>query len=70
MIWCLGMHASGSTWVFNAALKVAACLCPERPIVGRYVTRREELDFPSGPAVLAVIKSHDTDEAAAAELAR
>ncbi len=70
MLWCLGMYASGSTWVFNAALEVAAVVVPSTPVVGRFVTRQDELDFLDDPARLPVVKSHDTDEAAAGELAR
>jgi len=70
MIWCLGMYASGSTWVFNAAMKVAACVVPSKPVVGRFITSHRELDFLDGPASLPVAKSHDTDEAAAIKLAQ
>ncbi|HUD59661.1 MAG TPA: hypothetical protein VMQ99_09180 [Acetobacteraceae bacterium] len=38
MLWCLGMYASGSTWAFNAAMKVAAIVVPRTPAVGRFVT--------------------------------
>ena len=70
MLWCLGMYASGSTWVFNAAMQVAALVGPHTPAVGCFVTGRHELDFLNDPASLAIVKSHDTDEAAATELAR
>ena len=71
MIWCLGMYASGSTWVFNAAMKVAASVVPAKPVVGHYVAARDQqLDFLDDPASLPVVKSHDTDEAAAIKLAQ
>lgn len=70
MIWCLGMYASGSTWVFNAAMKVASSLFPARPIIGRYVTSHQELNFPPDPMAVAIVKSHDADEAAANDLGR
>jgi hypothetical protein len=70
MIWCLGVYASGSTWVFNAVIKVATAVVPSRPVAARFVTCRQELDFLDDPVCLPVVKSHDTDEAAAIELAR
>ena len=71
MIWCLGMYASGSTWVFNAAMKVAARVVPAKPVVGHYVAARDQqLDFLDDPAPPPVVKSHDTDEAAAIKLAQ
>jgi len=69
MLWCLGMYASGSTWAFNAAMKVAAVVVPRTPAVGRFVTRHDELDFLDDPMRLPIVKSHDTDAAAAAALA-
>ena len=70
MLWCLGMYASGSTWVFNVAMQVAAVVVPRTPAVGRFVMAGHELDFLDDPTSLPVVKSHDTDEAAASELAR
>jgi hypothetical protein len=69
MLWCLGMYASGSTWAFNAAMKVAAVVVPRTPAVGRFVTRHDELEFLDDPMRLPIVKSHDTDAAAAAALA-
>ncbi len=69
MLWCLGMYASGSTWVFNAAMKVAAVVVPRTPAVGRFVTRHDELAFLDDATRLPVVKSHDTDEVAAVALA-
>lgn len=70
MLWCLGMYASGSTWVFNVAMQVAAVVVPRTPAVGRFVMAGHELDFLDDPTRMPVVKSHDTDEAAASELAR
>ena len=70
MIWCLGLYASGSTWVFNAAMKIAAILFPARPIAGLYVTALAELNHCDGPATLVIAKSHDAELAAAGELRR
>jgi hypothetical protein len=70
MHWCLGMYASGSTWVFNATMKVAATVVPQTPVFGCFVTRNEELDFLADRSRLPIVKSHDTDEAAAVTLAQ
>jgi hypothetical protein len=69
MIWCLGLYASGSTWLFNATMKVAASVSGTKPATGRYVTAASDLDFLDDPHVLPIVKSHDTDEPAAAALA-
>lgn len=70
MHWCLGLYASGSTWVYNAVRKTAAVVVPQRPVVGRFITRNDELDFLDEPGILPVVKSHDTDQAAAERLSR
>ena len=36
LIWCLGMYASGSTWLYNAAREVAAVLYPGSRAAGRF----------------------------------
>ncbi len=55
--WCLGMYASGSTWLFNAARAVAAELQPSLPHRAVYLEAFPHLArLPRGPAV---VKSHD-----------
>ena len=68
MHWCLGIRGSGSTWVFNVVRKVALALAPDRPVLGAYVVRYAELPAPDDQEHLVLVKSHETDEAAAAEL--
>jgi hypothetical protein len=66
MIWCLGMYASASTWVYNVALKVADHSDGPPPL-GRYVTGAGEL---AGLPLdrLPVLKTHDVDPAGTALL--
>jgi hypothetical protein len=68
MHWYLGMYASGSTWLFNAAAKVAATLKPDIPVVTRYVTCATDLQSTSLDQHTILITTHDTDDAAAAAL--
>ena len=70
MHWCLGMYASGSTWLFNVALQVGASLTPASPPVGRYITNAGELDLDQGAIERAIVKTHDVDDATAETLCR
>ena len=70
MHWCLGMRSSGSTWVFNVVRKIAAVLVPNIPVVGPYVVRGADLPAFDDRSRFLVVKSHETDNAAAAELGR
>jgi hypothetical protein len=64
MLWCLGMYASGSTWLFNAAMMIGAAVAPTSRVVARYVDSADGLEFLNGQAGLAIIKTHDVEEAA------
>jgi len=64
MLWCLGMYASGSTWLFNAAMMIGAAIAPASPPVGRYVDSAEGLGFLNVQGGLVVIKTHDVEAAA------
>jgi len=68
MHWCLGMRSSGSTWIFNVVRKVAAVMAPDRSILAPYVVLGSELPDLPDPAHLIIVKSHETDEIAAAAL--
>jgi hypothetical protein len=61
MIWCLGMYASGSTWLYNAARQTAiACGLPN--VTGTYAEKMDALkNLPSD--ALNVIKTHDLGRA-------
>ena len=67
--WCIGLYASGSTWLFNAGKKVAAAVGLLPGLASAYVVYQAELQFPAGTCN-AIIKTHDTDGAAARTLAR
>jgi hypothetical protein len=64
------MYGSASTWVFNAARKVALTLLPDRPILGPYVVSHADLPSLDDDTHPVIVKSHETDDAAAAELSR
>jgi hypothetical protein len=62
------MYASGSTWLFNAMLKLAEALAPDVPRLSRFVAAAPDLgDLRPGRRLLFV-KSHETDAAAEAAL--
>lgn len=66
--WCIGLYASGSTWLFNAGKKIAAASGLGAGLVSCFVTNKPELVFPAG-TVTAIVKTHETDRAAADTLA-
>lgn len=64
VLWCQGMFASGSTWLYNVARSVAAELEPAREVQGRFVFSREDT-LGLGPregnqTIRHVVKSHQT----------
>lgn len=69
LVWCTGIEGSGSTWLFNAVLGVAARLWSATPPFGRFVVRYGDLVHPSPVERPLIVKSHATEAAAAAELA-
>jgi hypothetical protein len=64
------MYASGSTWVFNASRKIAAALFPGLPLVAPFITLNAELPDLEKRGSLTIVKSHETDDAAALALSR
>ena len=70
MHWCLGMYASGSTWLFNVAMHIAATLAPEKPPIGRYITDISELAPDQAAIDRVVVKTHYVDNASAEALCR
>lgn len=65
MHWCLGMYASGSTWLFNVAMRIGTILAPEKPPIGRYITSIGELDQDQAAIDRIIVKTHDLDDASA-----
>jgi hypothetical protein len=67
MQWCLGMYASGSTWLYNALRLVAGAAAPARAVRACYVAAPD--DVPDlDPSVRQIVKSHDVEPATAALL--
>jgi len=58
LLWCQGMFASGSTWLYNVALAVAAELDPPLPVEGRFVFDARDLHGLAAPGQRAVVKAH------------
>jgi hypothetical protein len=63
------MQASASTWIYNAALKIAPIRVADVPTRGRYVPYRGKLGFLDDPG-LHIIKSHGVDSPTEAELGK
>jgi Sulfotransferase domain len=68
MVWSLGMYASGSTWLFNALLKLAETLAPDLPRVSRFVASMGDVGDLRAARRLLLVKSHETDLPAEAAL--
>lgn len=58
VLWCQGMFASGSTWLYNVALAVASDLDRSRPVEGRFVFGVPDLLGLGRPGVQHVVKAH------------
>ncbi len=69
MIWCLGMYASGSTWLFNATREVAAAVSPE-PAISCYAETLKMLAPLRAPTAIKIVKTHQLDRRADAYMAR
>jgi hypothetical protein len=63
------MYASGSTWLFNALLKLGEALAPAMPLESRFVAHARDVGALGKDARLLLVKSHETDAAAEAALA-
>lgn len=68
VVWGLGMYASGSTWSFNAMLKLAEAMAPEMPRASRFVAYASDLGDLGAGGRLLFVKSHETDAEADAAL--
>ncbi len=58
VLWCQGMFASGSTWLYNVALAVAAELDPPAPVQGRFVFQPVDALGLAAPGIRHVVKAH------------
>jgi pyruvoyl-dependent arginine decarboxylase (PvlArgDC) len=70
VIWGLGMYASGSTWAFNAMLKIAEALAPDLPRASRFVASEPDVGDLAPGRILLCVKSHETDPPSEARLAQ
>ena len=68
VVWGLGMYASGSTWAFNAMLKLAEAMAPDLPRASRFVASESDVGDLAHGRDLIFVKSHETDAAAEAKL--
>lgn len=64
------MQASASTWIYNAALKIAPILVPDMPTKGQWVPYHGKLAFLDDPGLHHIVKSHGVDAPTEAELGR
>jgi len=69
IVWGLGMYASGSTWLFNAVLKLAETVAPDMPRETRFVAYAHDVGTLARARRLLLVKSHETDAPAEAALA-
>jgi hypothetical protein len=67
LFWCVGLYASGSTWLFNIAKKIAALSDAPTKVASAFVADHAQLAFPWGTQI-GIVKTHETDEAAALAL--
>ena len=58
VLWCQGMFASGSTWLYNVALAVANELEPRCLVEGRFVFDRADTIGLEAPGIRHVVKAH------------
>ncbi len=70
LVWCQGMFASGSTWLYNVALAVAAELEPDGRIDGRFVFSAADAAGLDAPGALHVVKAHQIRRGVGAIAAR
>ena len=64
------MYSSASTWLFNVVRKVTEALNPDRQVAAGFVFSPANFAVARDPVRLAIIKSHETEPAAADELGR
>ena len=60
-IWCLGMYASASTWLFNVVRQVLQVAQQEKVQVA-FISGKEKTLTLGGPEMLTLIKSHEIND--------
>jgi hypothetical protein len=58
VVWCQGMFASGSTWLYNVALAIAAGSEPRCEVQGRFVFNITDLAGLDEPGIRRIVKAH------------
>jgi hypothetical protein len=58
MIWCLGMYASGSTWLFNTTREVARAVAPEQRVTACYAETLKMLKPVKSGGGIKIVKTH------------
>jgi hypothetical protein len=67
--WCLGMHASASTWTYNVVRQIATSLYPTLPVQEHFVLTFEDVARLGQLGCTHVVKTHNiADEDAVAVL--
>jgi len=62
VVWCLGMYASASTWVFNIVRGILAV--DARPVSSCFISNNGTHLQPQDPRQVLLVKSHEIDDAA------
>jgi tetratricopeptide (TPR) repeat protein len=60
--WCLGMHASASTWIYNVTRQIAASVYPTRPVQEHFVKMLADVARLDQPGRTHLVKTHDIDD--------
>ena len=68
-VWCLGMQSSASTWIYNAALKVAGALYPHGKVETEFIPDGGRPPEPSADTDAFIVKTHGVRGRASAWLA-
>ena len=58
VLWCQGMFASGSTWLYNVALAVANDIEPRHEVAGRFVFGAADTVGLDTPGIRHIVKAH------------
>lgn len=70
VLWCQGMFASGSTWLYNVALAVCGAVEPRLPVRGRFVFDLGDTAGLEATGLRHVVKAHQAPDSVATLAAR
>lgn len=60
IFWCIGLYASGSTWLFNAGKKIAIASGLGTGLASSFAANQADMMLPPG-TITAIIKTHEID---------